>query len=160
MYWTIIKSLIHCRLCYYYYMHYFRLRMLLWVLLYLYMAVDNLYMTVIVGSPFKKSRLFSLLMAKLSRSWHPCLLYSLMCANNPTGGCQVWKCFWVSELGQRSNECKINILLFNTSSLPKLPAVDPNYCIKLPLSSPRILKKRIKHICPLLAHYILRSNVI
>ena len=57
----------------------------------------------------EKKGLFSLLIAKLSTMWHPCLFYSLMCANNRTGGCQVWKCFWVSELGQMSNECKINI---------------------------------------------------
>ena len=35
------------------------------------------------------------------------LKYSLTCARTHTGGCQVCNCFWASELGQRSTECKM-----------------------------------------------------
>ena len=45
--------------------------------------------------------LISLLMAKLGRSWPPCLLCSYMCSKDGSGGCQVWEypCVLEGQLG-------------------------------------------------------------
>ena len=47
-----------------------------------------------------------ILLAFLSTFWHPCSKFFLMCFKKDRGGCQVWKCPKVPELGQRSTECK------------------------------------------------------
>ena len=44
-------------------------------------------------SHWKKRHLFSLLMAKLSTLFYPCLYYSLICRKTLMGGCQVCNCF-------------------------------------------------------------------
>ena len=60
----------------------------------------------------------------LSTFWHPCSKCILMCFKKDRGGCQVWKCPKVPELGQRSTECKFlyirQILAFLSISYPKL----------------------------------------
>ena len=65
-----------------------------------------------------------ILLAFLSTFWHPCSKCILMCFKKDRGGCQVWKCPKVPELGQRSNECKFlyirQILAFLSISYPKL----------------------------------------
>ena len=65
-----------------------------------------------------------ILLAFLSTFWHPCSKYILMCFKKDRGGCQVWKCPKVPELGQRSTECKFlyicQILAFLSISYPKL----------------------------------------
>ena len=55
----------------------------------------------------QKRCLFFVLLAFLSTLFYLCLYYSLMCAKTHRGGCQVCKCFWASEKGQRSTKCKI-----------------------------------------------------
>ena len=47
----------------------------------------------IVAIPLEKRHLFSLLMAKLSTLFYPCLYYSLICGKTCMGGCQVCNCF-------------------------------------------------------------------
>ena len=65
-----------------------------------------------------------ILLAFLSTFWHPCSKCILMCFKKDRGGCQVWKCPKVPELGQRSTECKFlyirQILAFLSISYPKL----------------------------------------
>ena len=65
-----------------------------------------------------------ILLAFLSTFWHPCSKCILMCFKKDRGGCQVWKCPKVPELGQRSTECKFlyirQILAFLSTSYPKL----------------------------------------
>ena len=65
-----------------------------------------------------------ILLAFLSTFWHPCSKCILMCFKMDRGGCQVWKCPKVPELGQRSTECKFlyirQILAFLSISYPKL----------------------------------------
>ena len=65
-----------------------------------------------------------ILLAFLSTFWHPCTKCILMCFKKDRGGCQVWKCPKVPELGQRSTECKFlyirQILAFLSISYPKL----------------------------------------
>ena len=65
-----------------------------------------------------------ILLAFLSTFWHPCSKCILMCFKKDRGGCQVWKCPKVPELGQRSTECKFlyirQILEFFSISYPKL----------------------------------------
>ena len=60
----------------------------------------------------------------LSTFWHPCSKCILMCFKKDMGGCQVWKCPKVPELGQRSTECKFlyirQNLAFLSNSYPKL----------------------------------------
>ena len=58
----------------------------------------------IVGHPKTVKKI---MLAFLSTFWHPCSKYILMCFKKDRGGCQVWKCPKVQELGQRSTECKI-----------------------------------------------------
>ena len=64
------------------------------------------------------------LLVFLSTFWHPCSKCILMCFNKDRGGCQVWKCPKVPELGQRSTECKFLyihlILAFLSICYPKL----------------------------------------
>ena len=64
------------------------------------------------------------LLAFLSTFWHPCSKCILMCFMKDRGGCQVWKCPKVPELGQRSTECKFlyirQFLAFLSFSYPKL----------------------------------------
>ena len=64
------------------------------------------------------------LLAFLSTFWHPCSKCILMCFKKDRGGCQVWKCPKVTELGQRSTECKFlyirQILAFLSIYYPKL----------------------------------------
>ena len=76
---------------------------------------------VIVGHPEPEKKI---LLAFLSTFWHPCSKCILMCFKKDRGGCQVWKCPKVPELGQRSTECKIlyirQILAFLSISYPKL----------------------------------------
>ena len=59
-----------------------------------------------------------------STFWHPCSKCILMCFKKDRGGCQVWKCPRVPELGQRSTKCKFlyirQILAFLSLSYPKL----------------------------------------
>ena len=57
----------------------------------------------IVGHPEPEKKI---LLAFLSTFWHPCSKCILMCFKKDRGGCQVWKCPKVPELGQRSTECK------------------------------------------------------
>ena len=57
----------------------------------------------IVGHPELEKKI---LLAFLSTFWHPCSKCILMCFKEDRGGCQVWKCPKVPELGQRSTECK------------------------------------------------------
>ena len=57
----------------------------------------------IVGHPEPEKKN---LLAFLSTFWHPCSKFILMCFKKGRGGCQVWKCPKVQELGQRSTECK------------------------------------------------------
>ena len=65
-----------------------------------------------------------ILLAFLSTFWHPCSKCILVCFKKDRGGCQVWKCPKVPELGQRSIECKFlyicQILAFLSISYPKL----------------------------------------
>ena len=76
---------------------------------------------VIVGHPEPEKKI---LLAFLSTFWHPCSKCILMCFKKDRGGCQVWKCPKVPELGQRSTECKFlyirHILAFLSISYPKL----------------------------------------
>ena len=58
---------------------------------------------VVVGHPEREKKI---LLAFLSTFWHPCSKCILMCFKKDRGGCQVWKCRKVPELGQRSTECK------------------------------------------------------
>ena len=64
------------------------------------------------------------LLAFLSTFWHPCSKCILKCFKKDRGGCQVWKCSKVPELGQRSTKCKflyiLPILAFLSISYPKL----------------------------------------
>ena len=64
------------------------------------------------------------MLAFLSTFWHPCSKCILMCFKKDMGGCQVWKCPKVQELGQRSSECKFlyirQILAFLSINYPKL----------------------------------------
>ena len=75
----------------------------------------------IVGHPEPEKKN---LLAFLSTFWHPCSKCILMCFKKYRGGCQVWKCPKVPELGQRSTECKFlyicQILAFLSVSYPKL----------------------------------------
>ena len=75
----------------------------------------------IVGHPEPEKKI---LLAFLSTFWHPCSKCFLMCFKKDRGGCQVWKCPKVPELGQRSTECKFmyirQILAFLSISYPKL----------------------------------------
>ena len=75
----------------------------------------------IVGHPEPEKKI---LLAFLSTFWHPCSKCILMCFKKDRGGCQVWKCLKVPELGQRSTECKFlyirQILAFLSISYPKL----------------------------------------
>ena len=75
----------------------------------------------IVGNPEPVKKI---LLAFLSTFWHPCSKCILMCFKKDRGGCQVWKCPKVPELGQRSTECKFlyirQILAFLSISYPKL----------------------------------------
>ena len=75
----------------------------------------------IVGHPEPEKKI---LLAFLSTFWHPCSKCILMCFKKDRGGCQVWKCPKVPELGQRSTECKFlhirQILAFLTINYPKL----------------------------------------
>ena len=75
----------------------------------------------IVGHPEPEKKV---LLAFLSTFWHPCSKCILMCFKKDRGGCQVWKCPKVPELGQRSTECKFlyirQILAFVSISYPKL----------------------------------------
>ena len=63
-------------------------------------------------------------LAFLSTFWHPCSKSILMGFKKDRGGCQVWKCPKVPELGQRSTECKFlyirRILAFLSISYQKL----------------------------------------
>ena len=76
---------------------------------------------VLVGHPEPEKKI---LLAFLSTFWHPCSKCILMCFKKDRGGCQVWKCPKVPELGQRSTECKFlyirQILAFLSISYPKL----------------------------------------
>ena len=47
----------------------------------------------LLAIPLEKRHLFSLLMAKLSTLFYPCLYYSLICSKTRMGGCQVCNCF-------------------------------------------------------------------
>ena len=75
----------------------------------------------IVGHPEPEKKI---LLAFLSTFWHPCSKCILMCFKKDRGGCQVWKCSQVPELGQRSTECKFlyirQILAFLSICYPKL----------------------------------------
>ena len=75
----------------------------------------------IVGHPEPEKKN---LLAFLSTFWHPCSKCILMCFKKDRGGCQVWKCPKVLELGQRSTECKFlyirQNLAFLSNSYPKL----------------------------------------
>ena len=75
----------------------------------------------IVGHPEPEKKI---LLAFLSTFWHPCSKCILVCFKKDRGGCQVWKCPQVPELGQRSNECKFlyirQILAFLSICYPKL----------------------------------------
>ena len=68
----------------------------------------------IVGHPEPEKKL---LLAFLSTFWHPCSKCILMCFNKDRGGCQVWKCPKVPELGQRSTECKFSYIRQNLAFL-------------------------------------------
>ena len=82
---------------------------------------QNLRPPLIVGHPEPEKKV---LLAFLSTFWHPCSKCILMCFKKDRGGCQVWKCPKVPELGQRSTECKLlyirQILSFVSISYPKL----------------------------------------
>ena len=75
----------------------------------------------LVGHPEPGKKI---LLAFLSTFWHPCSKCILMCFKKDMGGCQVWKCPKVQELGQRSTECKFlyirQNLAFLSISYPKL----------------------------------------
>ena len=75
----------------------------------------------IVGHPEPEKKN---LLAFLSTFWHPCSKCILMCFKKDRGGCQVWKCPKVPELGQWSTEFKFlyihQILAFLSISYPKL----------------------------------------
>ena len=75
----------------------------------------------LVGHPEPEKKI---LLAFLSTFWHPCSKCILMCFKKDRGGCQVWKCPKVPELGQRSTECKFlyirQILAFLSINYPKL----------------------------------------
>ena len=79
----------------------------------------NTRMDIIVGHPEPEKKI---LLAFLSTFWHPCSKCILMCFKKDRGGCQVWKCPKVPELGQRSTECKFlyipQILAFLSISYP------------------------------------------
>ena len=83
--------------------------------------LDSLIEYILVGHPEPEKKI---LLAFLSTFWHPCSKCILMCFKKDRGGCQVWKCPKVPELGQRSTECKFlyirQILAFLTISYPKL----------------------------------------
>ena len=66
----------------------------------------------IVGHPEPEKKV---LLAFLSTFWHPCSKCILMCFKEDRGGCQVWKCPKVPELGQRSTECKFLYIRQNFS---------------------------------------------
>ena len=87
------------------------------LLLSLYLKLER----VIVGHPEPEKKV---LLAFLSTFWHPCSKCILMCFKKDRGGCQVWKCPKVPELGQRSTDCKLlyirQILSFVSISYPKL----------------------------------------
>ena len=76
---------------------------------------------IIVGHPEPEK---NILLPFFSTFWHPCSKCSLMCFKKDRGGCQVWKCPKVPELGQRSTECKFlyirQILAFLSINYPKL----------------------------------------
>ena len=76
---------------------------------------------VIVGHPEREKKN---LLAFLSTFWHPCSKCILMCFNKDRGGCQVWKCPKVPELGQGSTECKF---LFIRQILPFYQLAIQNY---------------------------------
>ena len=75
----------------------------------------------LVGHPEPEKKI---MLVFLSSFWHPCSKSILMCFKKNWGGCQVWKCPKVPELGQRSTECKFfyirQILAFLSISYPKL----------------------------------------
>ena len=75
----------------------------------------------VVGHPEPEKKI---LLAFLSTFWHPCSKCILMFFKKDRGGCQVWKCPKVPELGHRSTECKFwyihQILAFLSISYPKL----------------------------------------
>ena len=75
---------------------------------------------VLVGHPGPEKKSVGM----LSTFWHPCSKCILMCFKKDRGGCHVWKCPKVPELGQRSTECKFlyirQILAFLSISYPKL----------------------------------------
>ena len=75
----------------------------------------------LVGHPEPEKKI---LLAFLSTFWHPCSKCILMCFKKDRGGCQVWKCPKVPEIGQRSTECKFlyirQILAFLSICHPKL----------------------------------------
>ena len=75
----------------------------------------------IVGHPEPEKKN---LLAFLRTFWHPCSKCILICFKKDRGGCQVWKCPKVPELGQRSTEFKFlyirQIVAFLSISYPKL----------------------------------------
>ena len=75
----------------------------------------------IVGHPEPEKKI---LLAFFSTFWHPCSKCILMCFKKDRGGCQVWNCPQVPELGQRSTECKFLYIRQNLAFLsiryPKL----------------------------------------
>ena len=77
--------------------------------------------SLLVGHPEPGKKI---LLAFLSTFWHPCSKCILMCSKKDRGGCQVWKCPKVPELGQRSTECKFLYIRQNLAFLsigyPKL----------------------------------------
>ena len=76
---------------------------------------------VLVGHPEPEKKI---LLAFLSTFWYRSSKCILMCFKKDRGGCQVWKCPKVPELGQRSTECKFldirQSLAFLSISYPKL----------------------------------------
>ena len=86
-----------------------------------YFVLSSFRLALLVGHPKPEKKI---LLAFLSTFWHPCSKCILMCFKKDRGGCQVWKCPKVPELGQRSTECKFlykrPILVFLSTSYPKL----------------------------------------
>ena len=85
------------------------------------LSLYKLIIIILVGHPEPEKKI---LLAFLSTFWHPCSKCILMCFKKDRGGCQVWKCPKVPELGQRSTKCKLlnirQILAFSSLSYPKL----------------------------------------
>ena len=79
-------------------------------------------------------------MEKGGRIWQQSLLCSYVCIETDRGGCQVTKCPWVSELGQRSTGCKITQNRYTVISMSSSDLIIP---IQFTETIQNILKKHV-----------------